>query len=81
MIDYGKAGLNVSTVRRWVNWMNSKPREKGETDLCDSFCSGRSAASVNENKIKQAESLITVDKKSLLQNQKSWAEPFVVNSC
>lgn len=63
MNDYGKAELNVSTVRRWVNWINNKPREKGETDLSDSLCSGRSAASVNENKIKQAESLITVDKK------------------
>lgn len=36
---YGKAVLNVSTVRRWISKLNGNLREKEGTDLRNTPCS------------------------------------------
>lgn len=69
----GKAAFDVSTVTRWVSWVNGNPREK---NISDTLHSGRPAAAVDENQTKQADILIKADRKSLLQNSMkalSWA--------
>lgn len=50
MNTYGKASLDVRTVKRFVSGVNGNPREKRETDFRDRPNSGRPAAAVNEDK-------------------------------
>lgn len=56
--------FDAITVRRRVSIVNVNPEEKEETDRqCDRPQSGRSTDSVNENKAKQVNTLITADRR------------------
>lgn len=59
---YEKAAVDGNTVRRWISRVNGNPIEK-ETDISDRPHSGRPAADMNSNKIKEADALITSDRK------------------
>lgn len=61
---YRKNVLGVSKLERGVSRVNVNLREKGEIDLSDrSYSSRPSATPVNEDKAKQADELVTADKR------------------
>lgn len=57
MIDCGNAAMSVSTVMRWVNRINVKPRKEGDRPRSD-----RPASTVNEYQTKEADVLIVAKK-------------------
>lgn len=58
---YGKAALNATTVKRLFSWANGKPQKK-ELDTCDMPRSGRQAAVLIDDKTKEADDFITLER-------------------
>lgn len=59
---YGKAALNATAVKRLFSWVNGKPQKKGERDTSDMPRGGRQAAALIDDKTKEADDFITLER-------------------